>query len=75
MNGAGLTLGSIAGLRASAGGRIMGAEASVHNKLAKVGGLRKVTEGGLVRRSRVDGSKERMWKPSLRIRLRQWRPR
>ena len=37
-------------------------------------GLRKVTEGGLMRRSWVDGSEERMWKPSLRIRLSWWRP-
>ena len=46
----------------------MGAEASVHNKLGEVGGLRKVTDGDLMR-SWVDGYKERMWKPSLRIRL------
>ena len=26
-------------------------------------------DGGLVRRSSVDGSEERIWKPSLRIRL------
>ena len=45
-------------------------EASVHNKLAEVEGLRAVTEGGLVRRSWVDGAEERMWKHSLRIRLR-----
>ena len=36
--------------------------------------LRKVTEGGLIRRSRMDGSEERMWRPSLRIRLSRWRP-
>ena len=40
----------------------------------RLGSLRKVTEGGLVRRSWVDGSEERMWKPSLRIRLRLCRP-
>ena len=28
-------------------------------------GFRKVTDGGLVRRSWVDGSAERIWKPSL----------
>ena len=30
-------------------------------------GLRQVTGGGLMRKSWVDGSEERMWKPSLRI--------
>ena len=40
----------------------------------RLGGLPKVTEGGLVRRSWVDGSEETMWKPSLRIRLRRCRP-
>ena len=33
----------------------------------RFGGLQKVTEGGLMRKSWVDGSEERMWKPSLRI--------
>ena len=75
MNGAGLTPGSIAGSRAGGGGRIMGAEAGIHTiSWRTFGGLRKVTEGGLVRRSWVDGSEERMWKPSLRIRLRRCRP-
>ena len=41
----------------------------------RFGGLQKGTEGGLMRRSWVDGSEERMWKPSLRIRLSQCRPR
>ena len=67
MNGAGLTSGSIAGSGANGGVRIMGAEATVHSKLAKV------TEGDLVTRSWVDGSTERMWKP-LRICLRRWGP-
>ena len=49
MNGAGLTTGSVAGSRAGGDGRIMGAEAGVHSKLAEVGGLWKVTEGGLMR--------------------------
>ena len=35
---------SVAGSGASGGGRIMGAEASVHNKLAEVEGLQKMTE-------------------------------
>ena len=48
----------------------VGAETCVDNELAEVGGFRKVTEGDLVRRSWVDGSEERIWKPSLRIRLR-----
>ena len=39
MNEAGLTMGSVAGLGAGGGGRIMGAEAGVHNKLAEVWGL------------------------------------
>ena len=38
-------------------------------------GLRNVIEGGLMRMSWVDGSEERMWKPSLRIRLSRWRPK
>ena len=36
MNGAGLTTGSVAGSGAGGGGRIMGAEAGVHNKLTEV---------------------------------------
>ena len=36
MNGAGLRTGSAAGSGASGGGGIMGAEASVHNKLVEV---------------------------------------
>ena len=36
MNGAGLTPGSVAWSGAGGGGRIMGAEAGVHNKLAEV---------------------------------------
>ena len=54
MNGAGLTLGSVAGSGAGRGGRIMHAEAGVHNKLAEVWGLWNVTEGGLMRMSWVD---------------------
>ena len=41
MNGAGLTLGSGAG----GGGRIMGAEAGVHHKLAEVGWFAKSDRG------------------------------
>ena len=37
VNGAGFTLGSVAGSGASGGGQIMGAEASVHNKLVICG--------------------------------------
>ena len=40
----------------------------------KFRGLRKVPEGGLMRRSWVDESEERMWKPSLRICLSRCRP-
>ena len=39
MNGAGLTTGSVAGSGAGGGGRIMGTEASVHNKLGEVWGF------------------------------------
>ena len=54
-----------------ASGSIAGLETYVHNELAEVGGFLNVTEGDLVRQSQVDGSKERIWKPSLRIRLRR----
>ena len=49
MNGEGLTTGSVAGLGDGGGGRIMGAEASVHNKLAEAWGF---AESG---RGRFDG--------------------
>ena len=58
---------------------VMVAETLVNNELVKVGWLsesdrgtfgEKVTEGRLVRKSRIDGSEERIWKPSLRICLR-----
>ena len=39
MNGAGLTPGSVAGSGVIGGGRIMGAEAGVRNKLAEVWGF------------------------------------
>ena len=39
VNGADLTMGSVAGSEASGGGRIMGAEATDHNKLAEVWGF------------------------------------
>ena len=69
MNGAGLILGSFAGSGAGGGGRIMRAKAGVHHKLAEVWWFAEIDRGGLVRRSWMDGSEERMWKPSLRIRL------
>ena len=71
VNGTSLPSGSIAGPGAYGGGRPVGAETCVHNGLAEVGEFFKVTEGGFVRRSWVEGSEERMWKPSLRIHLRQ----
>ena len=74
MNGAGLTPGSVVGSGTSGGGRIMGAEARVHNKLAEVRGFTESDRGGFDRRSWVDGSEERVWKPSLRICLRRWSP-
>ena len=70
MDGTGLASGSIAGPEACGVGRPVGVETCVYNELTEVGGLLKVTEGGLVRRSWVEGSEERMWKTSLRIRLR-----
>ena len=45
MNGAGLTPWSVAGSGASGGGRIMGAEAGVHNKLAEVWGFAESDRG------------------------------
>ena len=69
VNRTSLALGSIAGSGICGSGRSMGAETCIHNELAEVGGFFfKVTEGGLVRRSWVEGSEERMWKPSLKIR-------
>ena len=58
MNGAGLTSGSVAGSGASGGGRIMGQRLVSTISWWRFGGLRKVTEGGLMRRSWVDGSEE-----------------
>ena len=46
MNGAGLTLGSVAGSGAGGGGRIVGAEAGVHHKLAEVGWFAESDRGG-----------------------------
>ena len=70
VNGAGLTSGSIARLGASGGGSTVGMETVSTMSWQRLRGFRKVTDGGLVRRSWVDGSEERIWKPSLRIRLR-----
>ena len=61
VNGAGLTSGLIARSGASGGGATVGTETGVNNELARLGGFRKVTEGGLVRRSWVDGSEGRIW--------------
>ena len=74
VNGAGFALGSTAGSGASVDGGIMGQRLVSTMSWWRLGGLRKVTEGGLVRLSWADGSKERMWKPPLRISLRRWRP-
>ena len=46
MNGAGITLGSVSGSGISGGGRIIGAEAHVHNKLAEVRGFAESDRGG-----------------------------
>ena len=59
------------GLLQDRGGSSVGAETHVNNELVEVRGFQKVTDGGLVRRSWVDGSEERIWKPSLRICLRR----
>ena len=56
---------------ASRGGNTMEAEIHVDNELAKI---REFSEGdrwGLVRRSWVDGSEERIRKPSPKIHLRR----
>ena len=45
MNGADLTPGSVAGSGASWGGRIMGVEAGVHNKLVEVWGIAESNRG------------------------------
>ena len=71
VNGAGLTSGSIARLGASEGGSTVGKDTGVDNELAKVRGFSEGDRRGLVRRSWVAGSEERIWKPSLRIRLRR----
>ena len=42
---AGLTMGSVAGSGAGGGGRIMGTEARVHNKLAEVWGFAESDRG------------------------------
>ena len=56
VNGIGLTAGSIASLGACGGGSSVEAGTHIDNELAEVGGFRKVTGGGLVRRSWVDRS-------------------
>ena len=70
VNGTGITSRSIARSGACGGGSSVGAESYVNNDLAEVGGFWKVTEEDLVRRSWVEGSEERIWKPSLKICLR-----
>ena len=60
-----LASGSVTGSGASGCGRRLMSTMSWQ----RLGDFQKVTEGGLVRRS-FDGSEERMWKPSLRVRLR-----
>ena len=67
----GLTSGSIASSGACGGGSSVGRRLVSTMSWCRLGGFREVTDGGLVRRSWVDGSKERIWKPSLRIRLKR----
>ena len=69
VNGAGFASGSIARSGASGGGSTVGAETRI-DELAKVRGFSEGDRRGMVRRSWVDGSEDRIWKPSLRIRLR-----
>ena len=45
MNGVGLTTGAVAGLGAGGGGRIMGMETSVHNKMVEVWGFAESDRG------------------------------
>ena len=66
VNGIGLTSESIARPGACGGWRLVSTMS-----WWRLEGFRKVTEGGLLRRSWIDGSKERIWKPSLRIHLRR----
>ena len=66
VNGTGLTSGSIARSGAYGGSSSMGVETRIDNELAEV--------GGLVRRSWVDGSKERIWKLTLRMSLTRLKP-
>ena len=49
----------------------MGMETHIDNELVEVGGFLECDRGGMVRSSWVDGSEERIWKHSLRSRLRQ----
>ena len=70
VNGTNLASGSIAGPGACGGGRSLGAGTSVHNELAEFGAFIESDREGLVRRSWIEGSEDRMWKPSLRICLR-----
>ena len=70
VNGAGLTSGSITRSGACGDDSTVGAETGVDNELAEVGRFSE-SDGGLVRRSWVDGSEERIWKLSLRIHLRR----
>ena len=51
VNGTGLTLEPIEESEVGGSGKIMGVEIRVNNELVELGGLWKVTEGGLVRRS------------------------
>ena len=71
VNRAGLTSGSIARSGASGGGSTMGRRLVLTMSRRRLGGFRKVTDRGLVRRSWVEGSEERIWKPSLRNHLRR----
>ena len=71
VNGTGLTSGSMARSGVCEGGNPGGRRLVSTMSWQRLGGFWKVTDGGLVRRSWVDGSEERIWKPSLMICLRR----
>ena len=70
VNGTGLTSGLLQGWEPVVVAVLRGQRLVSTMSWQRLGGFRKVTVRGLVRRSWVDGSKEWIWKPSLRIRLR-----
>ena len=70
VNGAGLTSGLLQGWEPLGVTVLWGQRFVSTMSWQRIGCFQKVTDGGLVRRSWVNGSEERIWKPSLRICLR-----